>query len=152
MSKSWLYEALSRHSPEMWPLIGYIRLCVDIDLNFGRYLVLPSWQYLKSQSVLCQAVYGKRQNSNLSLYCTPHYSEDSATVAPFLYKLYSYSHYLCALLPTAHCSTIYTINTTTHSLLNLSLGCKYTAICAIANCTGKSLGFSNILSQFAHHT
>ena len=84
-------------------------------LNCGRYLVLPSWQYSKSQIALCQAVYGERQNSNLSLYCTALYSADSATVAPFLYKLCSYSHYLCALLPTVHCSTIYTINTTTHS-------------------------------------
>ena len=84
-------------------------------LNCGWELFLQSWQYLKSQIALCQAVYGERQNSNLSLYCTAHYSADSATVAPFLYKLCSYSHYLCALLPTVHYSKICTINTTTHS-------------------------------------
>ena len=81
-------------------------------LNCGWQLVLPLWQYLKSQSALCQTVYGERQNSNLSLYCTAYFAADSATVAPFLYKLCSYSHYFCVLLPTVHCSTIYTINTT----------------------------------------
>ena len=53
-----------------------------------------------------------RQNSNLSLYFTP----DSGTLAPFLYKFFSYNHYLCVLLPTVHCSTIYTINTSIRSL------------------------------------
>ena len=88
-----------------------MKLFIDRDLNSGRYLVLPSWQYLKSQIALCQAVYVEKAKSNLPLYCTA----DSATVAPFLYQLCSYSHYICALVPTAHCSTIYTINTTTRS-------------------------------------
>ena len=39
-------------------------------------------------------------HNNLSLYCTPHYSSDSATLAPYLYKLFSYNHYLCPLFPT----------------------------------------------------
>ena len=93
-----------------------MKLCVDRDLNCGRYLVLPSWQYLKSQIALCQAVYGERQNSKLSLYCTAHYAADSATVAPFVCKFFSYSHYLCALLPTVHCSTI------THSIQQHAVG------------------------------
>ena len=43
------------------------------------------------------------------------YSADSATVALFLYKFSSYRHYICTLLRTVHCSTIYIINTKTHS-------------------------------------
>ena len=84
---------------ELWLAVGYMKLFVDRDLNCDRYVVLPSWQYLKAQIALCQAVYGERPNSNLSLYCTPDYSADSATLATFLYNEFSYSHYLCALLP-----------------------------------------------------
>ena len=56
----------------------------------------------------------------------------------------SYSHYLCALFPTVHCSTIYIINTTTHSCWT----CYYAVIVLqyvqyrhVANCTAKPLGF-----------
>ena len=113
-------------------------------LNCGRYLVLPSWQYLKSQIALCQAVYAERQNSNLSLYFTAHYSADSATVAPIVYKLCSYSHYFCALLTTVRCCTIYTISTTTHSCWICHYAVtvqQYVQCYHLANCTSISLWF-----------
>jgi len=117
-----------------------MKLFIHRDLNCGRYLVLPSWQYLKSQIALCQSVYAERHNSNLPLYCTA----DSATVTPFLYQLCNYSHYLCALLPTAHYSTIYTINTKTNSCWT----CHYAVTvlqCVqcyhLPNCTATTVGF-----------
>jgi hypothetical protein len=36
---------------------GYIKQCVDRDLNCIRNSILPSCEYLKSQSALFQAVY-----------------------------------------------------------------------------------------------
>jgi len=78
--------AVFRQKTELWSTVYYMKLCVDRDLKTGRYLVLPSWQYLQSQSALCHAVYGEKYKSNLSLYCTPHYSADSDTVALFLYN------------------------------------------------------------------
>ena len=65
-------------------------------------------------------------------------------MAPFLCKLYSYSHYLFGLLPAVHCSKIYIINTKIRSCWTLSLGCNCTAICAItsfANCSARTFGF-----------
>jgi len=112
-------------------------------------LVLSSWQYLKSQSALCQAVYAERQNSNLSLYCTTQYPAESAIVAPFLCKLCCYSHYLCALLPTVHCSTICIISTIP-SCWTLSLGCNCTAICAMLSCSKLYSHTSCVLPTFYH--
>ena len=57
--------------------------------------------------------------------------------------LCSYSHYLCSLLPTVHCSTIYTINTT----IRICWTCHYAVTVLqyvqchhLANCTGKPVG------------
>jgi hypothetical protein len=34
-----LTEVVCRHRPELWPTVGYMKLCVDTDLNCGRQLV-----------------------------------------------------------------------------------------------------------------
>ena len=60
MAERWLYEALYKRRPEVWLTVGYMKLCVDRDLNCGRYLILPSLKYLKSQGALCQAAYDER--------------------------------------------------------------------------------------------
>ena len=36
MADSWLHEAVCRQSPELWPTVGYMKLCVDRDLNCGE--------------------------------------------------------------------------------------------------------------------
>jgi len=74
-------------------------------------------------SSLCQKI------EQQSITVLPHYSADSATVAPFLYNLCSYILCLWTLLPTVHCIRSYIINT---QLLNLSLGCNFTTIWAIS--------------------
>ena len=42
MADSWLHEAVCRQIPEMWPTVGYMKLCVNRDLNCGLYLVFQS--------------------------------------------------------------------------------------------------------------
>jgi len=39
VADSWLHEAVCRQKPELWPTVGYMKLCVDRDLNCGRQLV-----------------------------------------------------------------------------------------------------------------
>ena len=39
MVDSWLHEAVYRQRPELWVTVGYMKLCVDRDLNFGRQFV-----------------------------------------------------------------------------------------------------------------
>jgi len=39
VADSWLHEAVWRQRPEMWPTVGYMKLCADGDLNSGRELV-----------------------------------------------------------------------------------------------------------------
>jgi len=54
----------------------------------------------------------------------------------------SYSHYICALLPTVHCSTIYTINTKPHSCWTCHYAVtvlQYVQCHFLAKCTGKIL-------------
>ena len=33
MAESWLHEAVCRQKPELWLRVGYMKLCVDRDLN-----------------------------------------------------------------------------------------------------------------------
>ena len=40
MADSWLHEAECRQRPELWPTVGYRKLCVDSDLKCGRELVI----------------------------------------------------------------------------------------------------------------
>jgi hypothetical protein len=54
---SLLHEVVCGQKPETLVAVGYMKLCLDIGLNCGRLLVLQSCQFLKSQSVLCGAVY-----------------------------------------------------------------------------------------------
>ena len=35
MADSCLHEDVCRQRPELWPTVGYMKLCVDRDLNFG---------------------------------------------------------------------------------------------------------------------
>ena len=35
MADSWLHKAVCRQRPEMWLTVGYMKLCVDRDLNGG---------------------------------------------------------------------------------------------------------------------
>jgi hypothetical protein len=35
----WLHEAVCRQRAELWPVFGYMKLCVDRELNCGRYFV-----------------------------------------------------------------------------------------------------------------
>jgi hypothetical protein len=90
--------------------------------------------------------HGESENSNYG--CTAHHIIQQTapmyhSVTPFLCKLCSYSHYLCAHLPTVHCSTIYIINTTTHSCLTCHYAVtvlQYVHCYHLPNCTGKPLG------------
>jgi hypothetical protein len=34
----WLHEAVRRWRAELRPIFGYMKLCVDRELNCGRYL------------------------------------------------------------------------------------------------------------------
>jgi hypothetical protein len=42
VADSWLHEAVFRLRPELWPKVGYMKLCLDRDLNCGRQLVTLS--------------------------------------------------------------------------------------------------------------
>ena len=35
MGDSWLHEAVCRQRLEMWVTVGYMKVCVDRDLNCG---------------------------------------------------------------------------------------------------------------------
>ena len=35
MADSWLHEAVCRQRPELRVTVGYMKLCVNIDLKFG---------------------------------------------------------------------------------------------------------------------
>jgi len=37
-----LDEAVCRQRPELWVTVGYMKLCVDRDLNCRIHLILPS--------------------------------------------------------------------------------------------------------------
>ena len=39
VGESWLYVAVCRQRPELWVTVGYMKLCVDRDLNRGLQLV-----------------------------------------------------------------------------------------------------------------
>jgi hypothetical protein len=39
VADSWIYEAVIRHSHELWSTVGYMKLFVDRDLNCGGHLV-----------------------------------------------------------------------------------------------------------------
>ena len=39
MADIWLHEAVYRQRAELWPIFGYMKLCVDRQLNCDRYLV-----------------------------------------------------------------------------------------------------------------
>ena len=39
MAESWLQEDVCRQRPELWTTIGYMKMCVDRDLNCGLKLV-----------------------------------------------------------------------------------------------------------------
>ena len=119
-------------------------LCVDRDLNWGRYLVLPSWQYLKLQSTLYQAVFGERWNSNLSLYCKAH----SATVAQFLYN--SVATAITAVHFFQPSTAVQFIQSIQQH--NLSLCCNCTAICAMLSITEPYRSTSWVLPTFYHST
>jgi hypothetical protein len=127
---SWLHEAVCRQRPEVWPIFG--SSIVTVFEVTERSVSSSLW---------------RKYNSNLSLYCTPN----SATVTPFLYKLCSYSHYLCALLPTVHCCTIDTINTT-QPVIMLQLYCNNCNVIIFRTLRQHFLGSSNILSQVAHQS
>jgi len=82
---STLSTAVCRERPELWVRVRYMKLCVDTDWTVGDCWVHVAVR--RHRPELCRSVCYERQNSNPSLYCTPHYSADSATVAPFLCKL-----------------------------------------------------------------
>ena len=39
MGESWLQAVVCKHRPEKWVTVGYMKLCVDRDLNCGGQLV-----------------------------------------------------------------------------------------------------------------
>jgi len=39
VAECWLHETVCTQRPEIWPIVGYMKLCVDRDLNCGRVLV-----------------------------------------------------------------------------------------------------------------
>jgi len=65
--ESFSYEVIrtrfGAQCPEPWSKFGYIKLCVDGDLNCGLHLALPLWQYLEQESERFQDVYGVEQQS-----------------------------------------------------------------------------------------
>ena len=38
MADSELHEAVCRQRPELWPAVGYMKVCVDRDVNCGQQL------------------------------------------------------------------------------------------------------------------
>ena len=100
MVGSWLHEAVYRQRPELWPIFG--SPIVTVFEVTDRSVSSSLWRKAEQQSLAV-------------LHTTLLSTEDSATVAPFLYKLCSYSHYFGALLRTVQFSTIHTINAIIHS-------------------------------------
>ena len=45
MSDSWLYEAVCKQIPEQFVRVGYMKLCVERDLNCGLELVTCNCVY-----------------------------------------------------------------------------------------------------------
>jgi len=79
---------------QLWPIFGYsiLTVCEVTERSVSSSL----WRKVEQQ---CIAVLNSRQ-----CHCS--------TISV---QFCSYSHSLCALLQNVHCSTIFTINTTTHS-------------------------------------
>ena len=51
MSDSWLYEAVCRRKPELWVSVGYMKLCLERDLNCGLELVTCNCVYRENRNV-----------------------------------------------------------------------------------------------------
>ena len=128
------------------------RSCVDRDLNCGRELV--TWSCVETETWLWP-IFG---STNLTVFAVTERSVsislwwkiEQQSIAVLHTTLFSrqchcsYSHYICALLPTVHCSTIYTINTTTHSCWpsHYVVTVLQCAQCHhLLNCTATHLGF-----------
>jgi len=86
--------AVCRQRPELWTIFGssILTVCEVTERSVPSSL----WRKVEKQSIA--ALHSRQCHCN--------------TISV---QFCSYSHSLCALLPTVHCSTIYTINTTTHS-------------------------------------
>ena len=77
MVGSWLHEAVYRQRPELWPIFGSSIVKV-FDVT-ERSVSSSLWRKAEQQSLAV-------------LHTTLLSTEDSATVAQFLYKLCSCSH------------------------------------------------------------
>ena len=77
MVGSWLHEAVYRQRPELWPVFG--SPIVTVPEVTERCVSSSLWRKAEQQSLAV-------------LHITLLSTKDSATLAPFLYKLYSYSH------------------------------------------------------------
>ena len=108
---------------QMWPIFGssILTVCEVTERSVSSCL----WRKVEQQSI---AVLHSKQ-------C--HCSIISVQIC-------SYSHYLCALLPTVHCSTICTKNTTTQSCLTYHYAVtvlQYVQCHHLPNCTATPAGF-----------
>jgi hypothetical protein len=87
VTESLLHESVCRQRPELWPIFGSPILTV----------------FAVTQRSVSSSLWRKVEQQSIAVLHTTLFSRQCHC---------SYSHYLCALLPTVHCSTIYTINTT----------------------------------------
>ena len=99
-----------RYLVDNWFWFGFLRRNYEEVRCTGSWTVADIWFFQPDSIWSHRALCVERYNSNLSLYCKP----DSATVASFLYKLCSYSHYICRRFPAVHCSKMYIIDTKIH--------------------------------------
>ena len=86
MGDSWLHEAVCRQRPKLWVTVGYMKLCRQ-NLELWPIICSSFTTVTEVTDRSVSSFLSERQNNNLSLCSTAHYSADSATVAPFLYKL-----------------------------------------------------------------
>jgi hypothetical protein len=145
----------------MWVKVGYMNRCVDRDLKCVWTLVtwncvcresLELWlkvgsfivTELKSHSALCQAVYLRKvEQQSVAVLHTALFSRWWHCNTISVQIVYLQSLLLCTS-PNRHCSTIYTINTTTHSCWTCHYAVtvlQYVQCLYLPNCTATLVGF-----------
>ena len=79
MADSWLHEAVCRQRHELWLTVGYMKLCVDRDLNCDRMFlhgVLSRWSDV-GYGVSSQVVLEFRPNFGPSIVTVFHSTQSS---------------------------------------------------------------------------
>jgi len=137
-----------RQRPELWVTVGYMKLCVDRDMNCRRCLVLSSWQYLKSQIAVPSSLCRKAEQQSVAVLHSTWFCRKCHCSTNFVKTVYLQSLPLCTTSNRPLQYSLY--NQYNTQLLKLSLGCNSTAIYAMLSFDELYSKISWVLTTFHH--